>query len=79
MTWTANKPTAPGWYWVWTPDEQAPCHGDVKMVEVEAEVWRDGLLVVWFPHSECPERLDEWPAALWQGPIEAPAAPEASR
>ena len=78
MTWTTDKPTAPGWYWVWTPE--FPCRGEPCSVLVHQA---GANLMAWVPFMDYDEALssidDEWIGALWQGPIEAPAAPGVPR
>lgn len=81
MTWTTDKPTAPGWYWVWTPD--FPCRGEVCATKVERNK-NGSVLSAWVSFMDYDEPVsvigrDEWIGAQWLGPIEAPAAPGVSR
>jgi hypothetical protein len=90
MEWTDERPTKPGWYWVWQPPEQWPCKGEAYAVKVEWDAtfgWRKGgpasapgQMVAWVPCMEYADPIDSdtWEHARWLGLIEPPAPPETS-
>lgn len=84
MTWTADKPTAPGCYWVWQDEDKWPCRGVVRCVNVEKYDGGRGKLGAWVPGMDFAAPFEgagstTWDHSLWQGPIEAPAAPGVNR
>lgn len=79
MTWTANKPTSPGVYWVWMPHWSKPGAGDTEIAEV-TEGGGDTLWVERMGRKQEEVLTDErWAGCMWLGPIEAPAAPGVSQ
>lgn len=76
-TWTKDRPTAPGLYWVWQPQAVWPCRGKVYAVEVAMEGGIP-LLSAWVPFMDYSEHLsdDTWDGAMWAGPITKPEPPQ---
>lgn len=82
--WTKDKPTVPGWWWVWQPERVFPCYGESYCVLVEPRRYPDHPpeepqpLVAWVPKMDYADPLDlnTWDDALWMGPIQQPEAPK---
>jgi hypothetical protein len=83
-TWTKDKPTAPGHFWVWQPTDVWPCRGQVHLVEVTATPVgpRPGgvpTLRAWVPYMdyEDPLTADTWDGAMWSAePVPLPEPPQ---
>lgn len=77
VVWTATKPTTPGLYWVWQPEDQWPCRGKVYAVEVEVAYDSEDL-VAWVPFMDYtdPVSSETWDGAMWAGPITKPEPPK---
>jgi hypothetical protein len=72
LTWTNQKPSKPGWYWMLNPSEEP---GLPMIVQLVSD-WETGRSVVLIPSSHPKDAgmvqdlrdLD----ALWAGPLELP-------
>lgn len=73
--WTSEKPTTPGLYWVWKPEDEYPCYGRMRAVEVEG--CSEGRLMAEVPTLGYSEDLSatDWDNSMWMGPITRPEPP----
>jgi hypothetical protein len=72
--WTKNKPTSPGFYWIWQPETMLGKVARINMVEVQ-DSYRG--LIAWVPYMDYTDPLsyDTWDDAVWMGPVVLPKAP----
>ena len=76
LSWTEQKPSKPGWYWMLNPSEEP---GLPTIVQINSD-WESGRSLVLIPASSTEasgrvldlRELD----ALWAGPIELPVVLE---
>jgi len=75
VKWTADRPTKPGLYWVWQPEDEWPCNGKVYAVEVTP---KSGGLEAWVPFMDYadPVSSEDWDGSMWAGPITKPEPPK---
>lgn len=81
--WTDARPTLPGVYWVWQPQDRWPCRGEVRAVEVHPKnTWGDPYVEsseleaqVPFMDYADPVKSDTWDGARWMGPLDRPESP----
>jgi hypothetical protein len=72
MNWTQEKPTQPGWYWVYH-------RGALEALRVGIEnnpIFRDQLIARSTSGGAAP--ISATPNYWWMGPLPVPAAPEAT-
>jgi hypothetical protein len=71
--WNPNRPTEPGWYWLWQPGPGYPQRGKPNAVLVERE---SRGLRVWVPCMDFNDAVEdaEWDDALWM-PLTPPEPP----
>jgi hypothetical protein len=67
MTWTIDRPTTPGWYWLKNPPDSDAV--PVEVWEFEGEFW------VSYSGTESDDRLlkDVFDDVRWYGPITPPS------
>lgn len=59
-----HKPTDPGFYWV------AGQEGEPRLVEVCIESDSFNLYYILLPGDDRKHALEDWPAAIWFGPLD---------
>jgi hypothetical protein len=69
MTWTAEPPTEPGWYWVRWPDNGPRDYCEPTIEDVYEDL--NGLYVAGVPLPDCPLAL-WWPTPIPAPPIHPP-------
>ena len=72
LSWTEQKPSKPGWYWMLNPSDEP---GLPTIVQINSD-WESGRSLVFIPPSstKASERVLDLGDldALWAGPIELP-------
>lgn len=70
MTWTREKPTTTGFYWLYSDEWDKPF-----IVEIDMHHSRPNALVVWYHGNECESYT--LPEGYWSAePIEVPELPK---
>jgi hypothetical protein len=69
VTWTADPPTEPGWYWVRWPDDGPRDYCEPTIEDVYEDL--NGLYVAGVPFPDCPSAL-WWPTPIPAPPIQPP-------
>ena len=76
LTWTNQKPTKPGWYWMLNSDEEP----GLPMIVQVVYYWESGRSLALIPasHPKDSGRVQDLRNldAVWAGPIELPVALE---
>lgn len=68
MTWTTDKPTASGYYWIWPDRHNEP---EIVTVAMDYTVRNKVVPMVIGPYWKDP--LEKWsPTTRWSGPILPP-------
>ena len=74
LTWTQQKPNAPGWYWMLSPSRSSNLPTIVQIVfDGENHRWAALVPASHYPKTSGKEVELEEVDAVWAGPLEVPS------
>lgn len=75
LTWTQQKPTTPGWYWMLSPSKDSTLPTIVQIVfDRETRRWLAQIPASHYPKTSGTEIDLQTTDAMWAGPLEVPSA-----